>query len=238
MDHNIRCRQVQTCSPCLQRNTEYRCVILLEDLYHLLALFFRHRSGQKVIRNLSLVQSFAELVQHSSELGKQQYLVASCRRIIDQLQAKAFLGRNRQVILIKKSRAAADLPQFCEFRQDLELCIFEFFFILFFHKHFQPLHMGVINSLLFRLQLYISIFFQLVRQILQHIFFQPPQNKGPHHLLQFPGCLGILADNRLFKVSPERRIKSEKSGHQIIKNTPQLTKAVFHRRSCQRRPEL
>ena len=90
--------------------------------------------------------------------------------------------------------------------------------------------MGLIQLFLLTFQRGKHIFFQLIRKVIQHILLQSPQHKRPDHLLQtFHGIGTAVLHSRKFDLLAEFLIRIQKSRHQEIKNTPQLTEPVLHR---------
>ena len=98
--------------------------------------------------------------------------------------------------------------------------------------------MGIIQLLLLPFQLSIHILFQLIRQVLQYILFQPAEHKRPNQLLQLFHRLFIAAlYHGNLDAFPETLISIQKPRHQIVKNAPQFTQPVFHRRAGKRQLE-
>ena len=102
---------------------------------------------------------------------------------LNQLQAHLPLGRAPRISLKAKGGVAADLPDFRELRQDFYLIFLKFLVIFLGQKLPHMDHLAVVEPLLLSLQAGKPHLLQLIRQILQNIRFQPPQNKRPCHFL-------------------------------------------------------
>ena len=98
--------------------------------------------------------------------------------------------------------------------------------------------MRIIKLLLFRFKSCKRVFFDLIRQIFEHIFFESAQNEGTYHPADPLRRLFLPAQCREFQFFVERLIGAEKPGHQIGKDAPQFTESVLHRSSCQRQAEF
>ena len=165
--------------------------------------------------------------------------MSAVHRILNQLHAHLQLRRIPFVSFIYQSRITADLPQSCDLRKDLQLGGTEFRIGLHSQHQPEPFRMSLIQFLLLAFQRGKHIFFQLIRKILQHIFLQSPQHKRTDHFLQTLHRTGIavLHSRKLYFLA-EFLIRIQKSRHQKIKNTPQLTEPVLYRCTGQRKPEF
>ena len=82
-------------------------------------------------------------------------------------------------------------------------------------------------------------FFELLRQIPQDFGFGPAQDKGTDHSAQpFHALLIPVLDDGRLELIPERAVIIQKTGHDIVKNAPQLAQPVLNRRACQRESGL
>ena len=238
MNHDIRCRQVQSRAPCLQGNAEHTRIIRLESLYHISASLLVGSSSQQIIRDFLPVKYPTQTIQHGGKLGKQQYLMPSVQGVLHDIKAELGLGRSPLVSFIKQGRITAELTQLRQFCQNLNLIFPELRIRILVKGKHQPLHMGVIQLLLLPFQSGKNTFLQLLRKILQHVPFQAPQHKRTNQLLQtFSRILIPALDNGDLVVVAEFVIGIQITGHEIIKNTPQFTEPVFNRRSCECQPE-
>ena len=165
--------------------------------------------------------------------------MSAIHRILNQFHAHLQLGRIPFVSFIYQSRITADLPQPRDLCKDLQFRSVKLRIRLHPKHQAEPFRMGLIQLLLLTFQRGKHIFFQLIRQILQHIPLQSPQHKRTDHFLQTLHRIGIavLHSRKLYFLA-EFLIRIQKSRHQKIKNTPQLTEPVLYRCTGQRKPEF
>ena len=100
-------------------------------------------------------------------------------------------------------------------------------------------YLRVVQMLLLRVKLRVAHLFDLLREVFQDVSLQAAQNKRPHHSFQ-AACrffILILCDRILVSVM-KFRIVIQESGHQEIKDAPELTKPVFYGRSGQCHPVI
>ena len=99
--------------------------------------------------------------------------MSALRRIAYQLQAKLHFSRAPCISFKKQAGITANLPQLGKLRQYLDLLTGKFLFCLFGEDRQKPLDMRIIKAALFVLQDGHHIFLDFIRQIGEHILFQP-----------------------------------------------------------------
>ena len=160
------------------------------------------------------------------------------RRIAYQFHTEPCFGAVPFIAVKQKPRIAADLPQLGKLRKHLYLRSRKFLIRLFGEHSYQTLHMGVIQAALLALHHGHHGLFDLIRKVGEHILFQPAQHKRPDHFMEaHRGFLILPGYDWRFHLLPETAVGKQEARHQVIKNAPQLTEPVFHRRSRQRKPE-
>ena len=165
--------------------------------------------------------------------------MSAIHRILNQFHAHLQLGGISFVSFIYQSRITADLPQPRDLCKDLKFRSAKLRIRLHPKHQAEPFRMGLIQLLLLTFQRGKHIFFQLIWQIFQNIFFQSPEHKRADHLLQPLHSFRItILHSRKLDLLAELLIRIKKTGHQKVKNTPQLTEPVLHRSSGQCQPEL
>ena len=158
--------------------------------------------------------------------------------VSDQPTHKLCLCRASFIIIIQKRRIAAKLSKARQFRQNFDLIRPDFLVGFFLQHQLHTSDMGIIQLLLLPIHIGIQVFLQLVRQILQHFFFQAPQNEWTDQPLQpLRGVFVLVLDNRLFQLCPKPLIAVQIPRHEIVKNAPQFTQPVLYRCTRQRKPE-
>ena len=158
---------------------------------------------------------------------------------LNQLQADLPLGRAALVFLKAKGGVTAYLPDFRELRQNPYL-IFLKLLLISLRQHLPHVdHLAVVEPLLLPRKSCKPHLLQLIRQVREHVLLKPAQNEGRHHLPQpGRGRLVLILHNGRLQGLLKRLIGVEITGHQIVKDAPQLAEPVLDRRSreCEAHP--
>ncbi len=147
---------------------------------------------------------------------------------LHQLHAGLTLGALPAVVFKEKGRIAADLANPGEFGKDLDLLLAGQFTARQHLLHAD--HLTIIDLLLFPLKMRVPHLLQLGRQILEHIRLPAAQDKRRRHGLQ-PVCrflIFIFGDGQ-FIIPLEGCLVIQETGHEEIKDAPQLREPVLNR---------
>ena len=229
MDDHVRLGQVQACSARLQRNEEHGDVPLLEFFHHFPALLFVVFARQVQIFSVPLLN---EQFQHGGELGKNQHPMARAHCVLQKLHAGVHLAGTALVILVAKGGGAAKLAQTGQRGQNLDAVALHFLRVAVGQIVDQLIPAGLVQLGLLAVQLDVHVFFQLVRQVFQHVSFFPPQQEGGHHPTQAVlDDFVLLLGNGLLDFPAEGGVGVQIARHDAVENAPQIAEPVFHRRS-------
>ena len=127
--------------------------------------------------------------------------MAPVNRALDQIHAGQALFRFALVVFIKQARVAADFPDPGQCRQNLYLLALDTFIVLSHNLIFQAGNFSVIELSLLLAHADIADFLQLVRQVLEDVFFQAAEDEGTDHLTEpVQAVLVVFLNDRTFKI--------------------------------------
>ena len=224
--------QVQPCAPGFQRDEENGSFPRVEIPHQLRPFFLRGGAFQREACQLFFVQTLAEEPEHCGELGKQKNLVPVFRHAGAKLEAGFQLAAFAPVVLKAEARVAADLAQAGQLGQNLQL----------------PLRLGRerLASLRGFREVNLALFFRkrnsadvlrFRRQLFEHVFFEPAEQKRLYQQAEPPLCRRVAAlYNGLFQLCEERSVGKQVSRHQKIEEVPEFAEAVFNRRARHDKP--
>lgn len=132
------------------------------------------------------------------------------------------------IVLVAQGRVATDLPQPGQHGENRQLVASQRSPLL--PQPLPGLHgVGGVELMLLFLHAHGQHRFHLGRQLPQHVPLEPPQNKGGGHPFHVaPGPPVAVFHNGAFESLPEPAVGIEKTGHEKIKNAPQLAEPVFN----------
>ncbi len=160
-------------------------------------------------------------------------------RALHQLHTGVQLCRFPLIIVETQPRVAADLPEPRQFGEHFDL-VFVKLALPLLCQHLPHMHyLRIVHCLLCLVKPHIAHFLELFGKVFEDIRLQAAHDEGSHHSLESRhGFAVVMLRDRHLDLLSEYLITVQKSRHQIIKDTPQLTQPVLDRRARQRDPHL
>ena len=227
-DDHVRAGQVQAGAAGLQADQEDLPFPFIEAVYQGQTLSGRRipvqvKGGESVVFQPGLQQ-----LQHAGKLAEEQDPPAAPDHFRHQLQQQLFLAASAPVIGHHQRRMTADFPQFRNGAQHLDASPSGSLFLQ------QLVDLGPqtfqgrpVDLLLFRGHPCRQGGLRLIRQFLQHVLLQPADQERLDPAQQVFRILAVL-------VLPEEGVVSRQiTGQHKVKDAPELTYSVFHRRTGQ-----